>query len=156
MRIDTKCSIAIHSMLLIALFGDKGKITSDIIARSTGCNNVIIRNILGKLKKNGLIDIARGVGGATMKKDSKDISIWDIYSAVNEKDPSTIIGVHPNPSKDCPVGDCIDDLLSKPYSNILESMKKEMGQYTLDMFVKEFYIKEPDWKEKLAKLNIVD
>lgn len=63
MRIDTKCSIGIHCMILIAVYGDKCKLTSEIISKSTGCNNVIIRNILSKFKKRGFISIARGVGG---------------------------------------------------------------------------------------------
>lgn len=37
--------------LSIAMFSDKVKVTSEIIANSTGTNPVIIRNIFGSLKK---------------------------------------------------------------------------------------------------------
>ncbi len=40
MKRSAKCSIAIHSLLVIALFGEETKVTSDLIARSTGSNAV--------------------------------------------------------------------------------------------------------------------
>lgn len=147
MRIDTKCSIGIHCMILIAVYGDKCKLTSEIIARSTGCNNVIIRNILGKLKKSGLISVARGVGGAVMNCSLKDVSIWDIYSAVDEKNPAEVIGIHPNPYEKCPVGHSIEEILKKPYDDIGEAIREEMKKHTLDKIVDEFYEREPGWAD---------
>lgn len=147
MRIDTKCSIGIHCMILIAVYGDKCKLTSNIISRSTGCNDVIIRNILGKLKKVGLIDIARGVGGTTMNRNLSEISIWDIYSALEEKNPDEIIGIHPNPFKQCPVGHSIEEILKEPYQSIGEAIIREMKKYTLDKIVEEFYRREPGWAD---------
>ena len=151
MRIDTKCSIGIHCMILIAVYGDKGKITSEIISRSTGCNQVIIRNILGKLKKNGLIDIARGVGGATINCDLNQVSIWDVYSAVNEKELNNIIGIHPNPYEKCPVGHSIEDILKEPYEKIGEAIKNKMKEYKLGKIIEEFYEREPKWADMLKQ-----
>lgn len=149
MRIDTKCSIGIHCMILIAVYGDKCKMTSDIISRSTGCNNVIIRNILGRLKKSGLIEIARGVGGATLSCDLKEVSIWDIYSSVNDRNPAELIGIHPNPYEKCPVGHCIENILRDPYDKIGEAIKKKMEEYKLNKIVDEFYIREPKWADAI-------
>lgn len=149
MRIDTKCSIGIHCMILIAVYGDKCKLTSEIIARSTGCNNVIIRNILGKLKKNGLIMIARGVGGAVLNCNLHEVSIWDIYCAVDDKNPAEIIGIHPNPYEKCPVGHSIEEILRKPYNDIGDAIRNEMKKHTLDCIVDEFYKREPGWADVL-------
>lgn len=149
MRIDTKCSIAIHSMILIAVYGKSAKITSRIIARSTGCNDVIVRNILAKLKNKGLININRGVGGTTLNRELSSISIFDIYDAVEEKDLQNIIGIHKNPYQKCPIGQCIEDILEKPYTKIGEAIKKEMQSYTLDKIVEDFYRRKPNWKDVL-------
>lgn len=149
MRIDTKCSIGIHCMIIIAVYGDKCKMTSEMIARSTGCNNVIIRNILGRLKKSGLIMIARGVGGAVMNCNLNEVSIWDIYCALDEKDPAEIIGIHPNPYEKCPVGRSIEKNLRKPYNAIGDAIRKEMQKHTLDKIVDEFYKIEPGWADVL-------
>ncbi|EMU55732.1 MULTISPECIES: Rrf2 family transcriptional regulator [Clostridium] len=151
MRIDTKCSIGIHCMILIAVYGDKCKLTSEIISKSTGCNNVIIRNILSKFKKRGFISIARGVGGTVMNCNLDDISIWDIYSALDDKEPAKIIGIHPNPYEKCPVGHCIEDILNEPYRRIGDAIKNEMKKYTLDKIVDEFYKKESQWEDVLKR-----
>ena len=58
MKINTKCSLAIHILISIAMFSDKVKVTSEIIANSAGTNPVIIRNIFGSLKKQELLRFA--------------------------------------------------------------------------------------------------
>ena len=45
-------------------------------------NPVIIRKTLSQLKKAGLIHVARGTGGATLSKTVDEISLLDIYRAV--------------------------------------------------------------------------
>lgn len=110
---------------------------------------MIIRNILGKLKKSGLIKIARGVGGAVMNCNLNEVSIWDIYCAVNEKNPAEIIGIHPNPYEKCPVRHSIEEILRKPYDDIGDAIKNEMKKHTLDKIVDEFYKREPGWADIL-------
>ena len=48
------------------MFSEKAKVTSKIIANSTGTNPVIIRNIFGALKKAGIIKIRQGRSGAEL------------------------------------------------------------------------------------------
>ncbi len=137
MKISTKCSLALHSLIIIALFGSK-KITSDIIAQSTGCNPVIIRNLMGRLKKAGILNIQRGTGGASLRIDPKDITIWAVYNAVDPKSLSGFIGVHPNPSNTCPVGSKIHALLSVPHQKMEEAVRQVMSEYTLAELIQEF------------------
>jgi len=55
MHISTKCSIAIHCLIFIYEYGEKEKVTSELLALSTGNNPVTIRNIISGLKKDGMI-----------------------------------------------------------------------------------------------------
>lgn len=103
MRINTKCSIALHCILFIAIYENNLKITSEVLAKSTGCNAVIIRNILSLLQKAGIISITRGMGGAHLLKEACDLTLWDIYRSLEPNGLGHLMGVHPEPSPDCPV-----------------------------------------------------
>ena len=54
MRISTKCSIALHCLICIAVF-DGRRMTSTGLAASTGSNPVVIRNLFGALQKAGIL-----------------------------------------------------------------------------------------------------
>ena len=82
MQISRKCSIAVHCLLFIHEAAGKARVTSALLAQSTGCNPVVIRTVLSALKKAGLIQIARGTGGAKLCRAPADITLYDIYHAV--------------------------------------------------------------------------
>lgn len=46
MHISNKCSIAVHCLVFLSEYGEKEKVTSELLSCSTGCNPVTIRNIL--------------------------------------------------------------------------------------------------------------
>lgn len=131
MKINTQYSLAIHILISIAMFSDKVKVTSEIIANSTGTNPVIIRNIFGLLKKAGIINVRRGYAGAELAMNPSEITIFDIYNAVAPTSLENLIGIHKNPSPKCPVGCKIHDVLEEPYNDIREGIKDTMSKYTL-------------------------
>ena len=82
MQISSKFTIAVHMMTCMAYFTEMEKVTSDFLAGSVGTNPVIIRNLMLSLKNAGLIEVKRGTGGATIKKSLEEITLFDIYTAV--------------------------------------------------------------------------
>lgn len=132
MRINIKCSMAVHVLLMIATLSNQKKITSEFIASSVGCNPVEIRKLIGNLKKAGIINVYRGAGGAVLAKESKDITLLDIYSAVDPKSLDDLIGVHSHPAKECPFGKNIRDLLAEPYADIGRTVRHKMNTITLE------------------------
>lgn len=102
MRISTKCSIALHCLICIAVF-DGRRMTSTGLAASTGSNPVVIRNLFGALQKAGILSVARGTGGAVLLRSPEEITVWDgVCSPGTDENMSS--GMHPNPSPQCPVG----------------------------------------------------
>lgn len=81
MRISTKCSIALHCLICIAVF-DGRRMTSTGLAASTGSNPVVIRNLFGALQKAGILSVARGTGGAVLLRSPEEITVWDVYAAL--------------------------------------------------------------------------
>jgi len=138
LRLDTKCSLALHCLLMIAKFGEQGKVTSELLSSSTGSNAVIIRNILSALKKQGLVTVSRGVGGAHLLKSPEEISVWDVYSAFEPEGLNNMIGRHPRPYERCPVGKRINLILDEPYARIGAAVQQEMESIKLQQLVDKY------------------
>lgn len=142
LRINTKCSIALHCLVFLAEYGETVKVTSELLAKSTGCNPVIIRNILNLLQKGEIITVARGVGGAHLAAAPAEITIWQAYCAIEPEGLEHLMGLHPNPSAQCPVGRRIADVLEKPYEEIGAAVCNTMEQITLQDLLDEYHAKE--------------
>ena len=134
MRISNQCSMALHTLVLLEIMKDK-KLTSERIARSVGCNPVMIRTLLGKLKEAGLVDIHRGTGGAVLRKEPKDITVWDVYHAVDPDSIKHFIGKHSHPYSQCSVGQQIENILEIPYEKVRKAVRQAMAETTLEDMV---------------------
>lgn len=139
MQISMKCSIAIHCLIFIHEAKGIAKVTSTLLAESTGCNPVIIRNIISALKKAGIITVARGTGGAELCISPSEITLYMIYSALEPKGLSSLIGIHPCEGRKCPVAQNIRQVLKKPYQQIEDSIQRTMESITLQSMIDDFH-----------------
>lgn len=146
MRLNTKCSIAIHILLVLAEFDTNLKITSEMLAKSVGCNSSAIRSILNDLKKAGIISVDRGIGGSHLLKSPSELTLWDIFSAVDPDGLSHMIGIHPNPASGCAVGYHIEAILEEPYAEIAEAVKRTMAAIPFEQLVNKYHTLVPDFK----------
>ena len=138
MRISTKCSIALHCLILISEYENKAKVTSELLAKSTGCNSAAVRSILNALQKAELISVVRGIGGAHLSKNPESITIWEVYHALEPDGLEHFIGFHPNPSAQCPVGRRIGSVLKKPYTQIGDAVRESMQKITLQQLLDDY------------------
>jgi Rrf2 family protein len=141
-RLNTKCSIALHCLIFLSEYQEKIKVTGEILAKSTGCNPVMIRSIMNALRKNGLITVARGVGGARLVRTPEQITVWDVYQAVDPGGLDHFIGFHPNPSQKCPVGRKMPDILAGPSHEIGEAVRQSMEKITLQQLLDTYHNEE--------------
>ena len=138
MRLNTKCSIALHCLIFISEYENSVKVTSELLAKSTGCNAAAIRNILNALQKAHIVSVVRGVGGAHLERDPRELTLWEVYHALEPDGLSHMIGFHPNPSEKCPVGRQISSVLSKPYARIGDAARKAMEEITLQQLLDDY------------------
>lgn len=150
MQLSMKCSVAVHCLIFMYEAKDRVRVTSPLLSESTGCNPVIIRNIISALKKAGLITVARGTGGAELCMDPSQITLFMIYNAMEPDSLSSLIGIHPCSKRACPVAQNIQGVLSDPYHKIEESIKKTMENITLESMIEDFHSKmsEKETSEK--------
>jgi DNA-binding IscR family transcriptional regulator len=130
MKITSRFTVAVHTLLCIHSFSSEYKTTSEFIAGSVNVNPVIIRRTLGQLKDAGFIDVARGTGGASLKKDISDITLLDVYKAVESVDGS-LFNFHSNPNPACPLGQSIHDLLDTHLENAQKAMEDSLASVRL-------------------------
>ncbi len=131
MQISSRFTLAVHIFACIDTFKDEYKITSDFLASSTNVNPVIIRKLLGQLKAAGLVDVARGSGGASITRPLNQISFLDIYHAVECIDHGELFHFHENPNMECPVGRNIHLVMDDKLCRVQCAMEKELSAITL-------------------------
>ena len=76
MQFSSRFTIAVHILLAVNEFDGQCKTTSFFLGNSVNVNPVIIRKTLGQLKEAGLVTVEAGVGGASLAKDPKKITLF--------------------------------------------------------------------------------
>ncbi len=139
MHISNKCSIAVHCLIFINEYGEENKVTSELLSLSTGCNPVTIRNIISAMKKDGIIDVKFGTGGAKLAVPMQNISLYRICAAVDPKAIDKMISVHSSPSPFCPVGRNIGAVLERTYDTLKDDLISSMKSITMEKIVKDYH-----------------
>ena len=110
---DTRFSSAIHTLILIS--ESTKPLTSENIAASVGTNASYIR----------------GVSGFALKPKAEELTLLQIYQAVNETETPRIFDLHQNPSDKCVVGRHIKPVLTDMFTEIEETFSRALGSKTL-------------------------
>ncbi|MFT8363387.1 MAG: Rrf2 family transcriptional regulator [Sporolactobacillus sp.] len=131
--INTRVAVAVHALVLIAS-KPHDDLTSDYIASSVNTNPVVIRRILGMLRKAGLIHTSAGKAGASLTRPASEITFLDVFHAVEPDHP--LFAVHENPNPHCPVGSGILQILEEAFGSAQAALETKLSaqsiQDTLD------------------------
>ena len=137
MQISSRFTIAVHILICIETFKNDYKITSDFLASGVNVNAVVIRRLLQQLKKAGIINVKRGSGGAEMAKSPEEITLLDIYNAVECVEEGRLFHFHENPSQECPVGKNIHAVLDVRLEEIQKAMEREMRSISIQDIIND-------------------
>lgn len=140
MSISTKFPVAVHVLSILSL-NRQTTIYSDYIAASVNTNPVVIRRIVGLLKKAGLVESAPGMGGITLLKEPQEITLYDIYNAVSVKDKQ-LFSLHQDTNPECVVGKNIQQSLVGVMRTAEEAMEDELKKTTLADTINEITVLE--------------
>ncbi|RMF77090.1 MAG: Rrf2 family transcriptional regulator [Chloroflexi bacterium] len=151
---NSRFTVAVHAMTLMATFEDinpEKTPTSKEIARSVRTNPVVIRRILGDLRRAGLVTSQAGVkGGVRLTRSAGEITLCDVYRAV-EKD--VLLPLHNSPPNAvCPIGSVIGDVLSAIFIDAQNAMEARLAAVTIaDVMRDTLEITEPRFVEMLQR-----
>ncbi|QPK94346.1 Rrf2 family transcriptional regulator [Actinomyces sp. zg-332] len=132
MQISSRFTIAVHIFVCINTFECNEKVTSKFLAGSINTNPVIVRQIVSMLKLKGLVNSSRGSSGITIAKDPSEITLLDIFQAVDLIDNGELFNFHDNPSQECPVGKNIHSILDDKLCCFQKALEKKLESVTLD------------------------
>ena len=135
MQITSKFTVAVHILTCIDIFGGQMRVTSDFLSGSTGVNAVIVRNVLGQLRNAGIVETRQGSGGAHLAKALDEITLYDIYKAVDCIDDDGLFHFHENPNADCPVGRNIHKAMDDRLQTAQAALENELKSTTLAQVV---------------------
>ena len=130
MKITSRFTVAVHTLLVINTFQDKVKTTSEFIASSVNVNPVVIRRTMQSLKAAGMIDVKAGSGGARLARRPEDITLFDVYSAVDSVE-GDLFHFHENPNPACPVGRNIPAVLVVELQEAQAALENRLRKTTL-------------------------
>lgn len=126
---DTKFSTAIHMLILVS--EAKTPMNSEQIAHSVGTNASYIRKVATRLSRAGIIEGRRGVSGFSLLKAPEDITLLDVYRAVEQTEDVHVFDVHQNPSDECIVGRNIRPVLSGVFRQAEQVVERKLAGTTL-------------------------
>ena len=132
MQISSRFTIAIHMLSCMDVFGEDYKVTCDFMAGSIQVNPVIIRNILRQLKAAGIVTVKRGSGGAAVARPLDEVTLLDVYRAVECVEDGELFHFHENPNPACPVGRNIHRVLDGKLDEVQKAMEDKLASFTLE------------------------
>jgi len=130
MNNDTRLAVATHILALLS-FTERNYAPSELLARSVHTNAVVVRRLISQLKKAGLVEVRRGLGGTILSHKPRDITLLDVYTAVVTKPTACPFYLHQNPNSQCFVGRNIQDALEIPFAKVNQAIKESLAKTTV-------------------------
>ncbi|MBG9455942.1 transcriptional regulator [Lysinibacillus sphaericus] len=127
--VNSRFSVAIHILSLIAITSDKSQLTSEYIAGSVNTNPVVVRRMIGVLKKAGLLTSQSGIAGYDLLVEPKELTLIAIYHAIDG--PKQLFAIHDEPNPACSVGQKIQRTLEGVYTSVWQAMEEQLQAQTL-------------------------
>ncbi len=98
-------------------------------------NAVVIRRLVGKLKQANLIETQQGSGGIQLRKPLTDITLLDVYQAVEVVDEGELFQMHEDTNVNCVVGANIKSVLEIILLRAQDAMEGVLANVTMDDIV---------------------
>ena len=113
MKISTRFSDSIHILAFIETYKGKIPLTSSNIASSIETSPVVVRRLMGKLRKAKLLCTTHRSANPKLAKSPADISLYDVLLAVEGNVHLVTVDQKTNP--ECIVGGNIQATLTEYY-----------------------------------------
>jgi Rrf2 family protein len=126
---SSRFAFAVHVLALLSL-QDGVPLSSEIIAGSVNTNPALIRRLLSMLAEAGLTTSQLGAGGgALLAREPEDITLLEVYRAVDEAQLFALHREQPNPA--CMVGRQIQGVLTGIVGEAQQAMEASLAARTL-------------------------
>jgi Rrf2 family protein len=126
---SSRFAVAVHILTLMAWSEDE-PLKSEQVAKSVNTNPVVIRRILCELAHARLVVSQTGsAGGSKLARKPDDITLLDIYEAVESRGVFSLHRQHP--SRRCPVGVNIETVLGEVLEEVNSAVQQVLSRITI-------------------------
>jgi Rrf2 family protein len=137
--INSRFTVAVHVLTLLAMEREidcKAALTSERASGSVNTNPVVVRRIMGSLRKAGIVRSQPGPsGGWFLQRDPGAISLRDVYCAMEDEQLFSMH--HHEPNHACPVGRNIQHALDGVFREAESAMEARLAESTIADLVAE-------------------
>ena len=112
MKYSNKLSDGVHILAYVDICKD-GDLSSNAIASSIESNPSLVRRMMARLKKFGLLESQPGVVAPKLGRPANEITLLDVYKAI--EDNQNLLHVDEKTNPKCIVGGSIQDTLRGIY-----------------------------------------
>jgi DNA-binding IscR family transcriptional regulator len=132
MKYSHKLSDAVHILAYVDIYAD-GDLSSKAIAASIEANQSMVRRMMSKLVKTGLLNSQPGKVEVSLARAPQDISLLDVYLAIEDNRDLLHIDEKTNPL--CIVGGNIQETLNDVYNKIQQDAEASMASHSLQEII---------------------
>ena len=136
MAYSTKLSDALH--LLVFIEEQQGAdLSSDAIAKSLAANPSSVRQMMGKLRRAGLIESVTGHAKPRLAREACTITMLDVYRAVEDDKPLLHLDTHTNP--ECGVGVNVQLVIGELFGDVQREAERAMAAISLEQVITRYH-----------------
>ena len=129
MSSNTHFALAIHILACLTVWPE-APIPSAVIAASVGTHPAFLRELLGRLRTAGLVEIRMGKGGGSLlARPSEQITLRDVFRAVGAG--HSVAMHHSTPNHRCQIGQNILPVLAGVMEQLDQAVAETLSRTTL-------------------------
>lgn len=135
MAYSTRLSDALH-MLVFVHEQQGADLSSDAIATSLASNASSVRQMMGKLRRAGLLTSVTGHARPELAQSPERITMLDVYRAVEGAKPLLHLDTHTNPA--CGVGVNVQLVIGEHFADVQRAAERAMEKVTLADIIAQY------------------
>ena len=135
MAYSTKLSDALHLLVFIAT--EQGAdLSSTAIAKSLAANPSSVRQLMGRLRRAGVITSVTGHARPALVRPAQSISMLEVYHAVEGTKPLLHLDTHTNPA--CGVGVNAQLVIGERFREVQQAAENAMANISLAQIIEQY------------------
>jgi Rrf2 family protein len=142
---NSRFAVGVHALALATIGQEmrKGKpVTSNAIAAMVGVHPVHVRRVMGSLREAGLVESQSGpTGGWELARDPKEITLYDIYLALESELPFEMPARMPDAC--CRFAPYLPQALAGAMNSAKRALQEHLRSVTLDQVLESMEQCEP-------------